>query len=546
MFERQPSAEPDEGRGFFDVLLKKVDEEKTEVRTALRAIDAQQQMATQEKEFVNYGSEQFARKRAAASKKRKARKNEDDSSDDAFATNDDMPINVSLKDPKRFDVYSAQKEARLEKLRRDQLEAEMQNLKPKPDITPYKFAKERVPMHQRNFNKEAQNKQLLLAEAKREAGSQQYRDCTFSPDLRRSVGEDSLERDRGKTVEELLEWKRERDGRMALLRMETVDKDANECTFKPKLNSKSKQIMSQYEQGTMPIKQSKKEYVEEFLKREKSDNFKPRINSKTHEILQKGYRPAAAQVKQLKPAYLLKQHEDDQNRQRSKSVRRSSRSASKDNHHLKSLTEQEIIERFRTEAHPSKPRKKLGSLYRRPVSSSRNLSSSANKAPGSPANIARNKSSSAIKIRNSSKSDNRGSVDALQTRPLGSSQVRVELASKKEFDRADKASRRPDTPRTVRRPQPAEHSSPSRSPDHRQITPGVKFAPSKQKPRDRSASKESVEARERVRRSKERMQESHRQKVDQLFYKDGSTSPPRSRPAGSPKPRLRSSSKRVK
>jgi len=557
MFEKQPSTDAGEDRNFLEILLKKVDEEKSEVRTALKTIDSQQQKPNKEKEFVNYGSQKFSRKKRAASKKRNG-KNNDDSSDDGFAANDDMPINVSLKDPKRFDVYSAQKEARLEKLRRDYQEAELQHLKSKPKISPYNFTKERVPVHQRDFNKEAESKQKLLEEIKRQNGKNQYEDCTFSPDLRKSAGEDSLERDRGKTVEELLEWKRERDGRMALLRMETVDKDANECTFKPKLNSKSKQIMSHYEPGTMPIKQSKKEFIEEFLKREKTDNFKPRINSKTYEILQKGYKPSTAQVKTLKPAYL---HKQEENQQRHQSKNRNSRSASKSIKHQKSITEQEIIERFRTEAHPNKPKKRLGLVNRRPVSSSKNFSGSARKAAGSPApdRFSRNKSSSAFKIPASNKSDNRRSVDLLQTRPLGNSLARIKLTTKIEFDKANRVfkqdPRQPETSRSARQPRPAENSSPSHTPDKKQANPTVSFSArqlpaakstDKNQLHRRSTSKESIEARERVKQNRERTAEHNRRKIEHLFYKDGSLSPPRSRPSGSPKPQKSASSRRIK
>ena len=555
MFENKPTTDSGDGRNFLEILLKKVDEEKSEVREAMKSIGMQPN-AKREKEYVNYGSQNFARKKRAASKKRKGKNNDDDSSDEAFLVNDDMPINVSLKDPKRFDVYSAQKEARLEKLRRDYQEAEMQNLKTKPEISPYKLTKERTPVHQRNYNKEAEAKQKMLEEIKRRNGTEKYKDCTFSPDIRKSVGDESLERDRGKTVEELLEWKKERDGRMALLRMETVDKDANECTFKPKLNPKSKQIMSQYETGTMPIKQSKKEYIEEFLKREKTDNFKPRINSKTHEILQNGYRPGTAQIKPLRPTYLLKQQEDDQQRQKSRGRNRSSRSASKSINLQKSLTEQEIIQKFRTEAHPSKSKKKFGLLSPRNVSSSRNLPNSAKKANGSPTpgKVSRNKSSSALKARGLSKTDNRRSVDMFQTRPLESSVVRVEMATKNDFERANKPFnqeiKRSNTSKSIRQSRPAENSSASQTPEKKSGKPAIKISarhlPANQSTRRRSASKDSVDARERVTRNKERTEDHTRRKIEHLFYKDGSSSPPRSRPSGSQKPQLSASSRRIK
>ena len=531
MFNIKSKKDEEYHDNFLDMVIRKDNAHKGEVRDCLRNIDSKLEREIKDKEVVSYAKPEEMNRRKEVIKKGRRKGSDDDFNTDGFITTEDMPINVNAKDPKRFEAYLAQREVRIEKLRRQYQEEENKNIKEKPDITPYELSKDRKPVYKRNYVEESEAKSKALEEARIKKMIDQHEEHTYSPDIKKKTGYDYVER--GKTVDELMEWKKERDGRMALQRMENIDKNAVDCTFKPKLNNKSKQIMSHYEAGTMPIKQSKKEFIEEFLKKEKNDNYKPRINSKTNEILQNGYKLNNVEVKQLKPAYLKNEMKESMSNKPSYR----SKSASKSPNLRIKITEQDIIQRFRYEADPNRIKKSNQDriLSKNKAKSVRNLGSSQyspNKKLSSTygskqyfKNINRIRSISQSNKKRSASKDKGARAETpkkknTSIRDLKKPIVEVNLrntesSSKREFDRIENAIKEDlKNSGRYRKMRQAENSTPSRSPERKEFDDRLWYL-----------------------KTKERNRENTKKRIEDIIYRDSqvSVSPPRSRESRTPK-----------
>lgn len=259
---------------------------------------------------------------------------------------------------KRLSDMSVEKQKRMEKRKLEQDQVELNEVKTKPDISPYNYKSlERVPLHMRDYNgyadkrAEDQKRSLLVKELKNKD------ECTFAPNINKKKSEQI----RAKTPIELIEWKKEKDNMLAMMRMEKVDINGSECTFKPSINEKSKRLMESknYNSGNgIPLRKSKKQYINDFVKKEQEDLFKPKINVSSKRITKAGYdKPAEIEVRQLK-------RKPVQNHPKSATF---SRNPSKDSSPIRyekqgnplQLTADEIIERYRKEAKPKKREKKV-------------------------------------------------------------------------------------------------------------------------------------------------------------------------------------------
>lgn len=256
---------------------------------------------------------------------------------------------------KRLSDKSLEKQEKLEMFRFQQEEKAAKEHQFKPKINEYDYKSlNRVPLHMRDYQNfgekrdEEQRKRLLMRQL------QDQDECTFKPNINKN------EHLRAKTPSELIEWKRERDNMMAMKRIENPDINGTECTFKPHINEKSKRITAEYNSGSgLPLRKSKKQYVDEYLKKEREDLFKPKVNVNSKNITKSGYdKPAEIEVKQLK-----KKIDTNLLSKSTAQSRRPSRDYSTDNHHfdehLTPLTAEEIIERYKREAKPQKKIQKI-------------------------------------------------------------------------------------------------------------------------------------------------------------------------------------------
>ena len=99
----------------------------------------------------------------------------------------------------------------------------------------------------------------------------------------------------------------------------------------------------------MPIKKGKREFIEEYMKREKQDLFKPKINQNARLITENGYNPSSPSnyLRPLSP----------RNASKSKSAKSASSNKPKSTVHKPKInsiqmTEDEIKQRYRNEAFP--------------------------------------------------------------------------------------------------------------------------------------------------------------------------------------------------
>lgn len=174
-------------------------------------------------------------------------------------------------------------------------------------------SKERIPLHMRNPLLDKQKKEMLKREQERKRAEDEMKECTFKPCLisqtshvataiqtqlakQDAIAPKEVCTNSSRGPETLLQWKKDRDRKIAEIQAQNIDKDIEDCTFKPKISENSKRILAQaFSNGNcttdsqMPIKLSKKDYVEEYLKKEKENMFKPKIGSKTNEIIDNGY-----------------------------------------------------------------------------------------------------------------------------------------------------------------------------------------------------------------------------------------------------------------
>ena len=243
----------------------------------------------------------------------------------------------------------AAKEANLKRLREHYQARDLAEVKDKPDIGYQSSERSRTPVHLRDGTEAFRKRdEIHYAELQRKK-SKELDGCTFSPEVngKNDRGEDKC----GRTAEGLIEWQKERDERVALLRMAVTDKGGENCTFKPQITEKSRKIVENQLNGGMPIKKGKREYIEEYIKKEKQDFFKPKINQNARMIAENGYNPASPRnyVKPLSP----------RNASRSKSVKSVSSAKPKPTIHKPKLnniqmTEDDIKQRYRKEAFPER------------------------------------------------------------------------------------------------------------------------------------------------------------------------------------------------
>lgn len=376
-----------EGRGVEteEDRLKRFEnyESRGEIRGALKTVDEKLKELEKRKEVVQYYGQL---KMPQTSKAGKQRDLETYDEYGAFTDFDggQEGRRVSTTGVPRFDRYLNDKKAKLSKLKKEQEMKEESEMKQVPTITKYDLPNDRVPVHKRDLAKKSESRRQLHEDGERKKRMREYEECTFSPDINRPRSKSKdFDRDEitGKSANELMDWKKERDSRVALLRLGTLREDDRQCTFRPELNGKSKKIMSRYENGGMPLKQSKKEFVEEFIKKEKEDLFKPKINMNSYDIVEKGYN---APVPKETPRKLKPKSEK---KPKSASKAKAAPTIHKNVTPRVGMTEELIKERYRTQAHPQL-------MHRHPSSISKSIKqlalSSRGLRPDSPSRAIRN------------------------------------------------------------------------------------------------------------------------------------------------------------
>lgn len=249
----------------------------------------------------------------------------------------------------RLGDRSLEKQEKLERLRLERDVQAAKELKHKPQITPYDYESlDRVPLHKRDYGNlaekktEEQKRNMLIKKLKEQD------ECTFSPNINKNKGENI----RAKTPSELMEWRRERDNMKAMKRIENPDIGGAECTFQPSINEKSKRLAMNHNSGDgIPLRRTKQQYIEEYIKKEKEELFKPKVNVTARKIVKTGYdKPAEIEVRQI----------NRRPRQQPSKSTIQKRNISRDtsSHRFDpegnpiSMTAEEIIERYRREAKP--------------------------------------------------------------------------------------------------------------------------------------------------------------------------------------------------
>ncbi len=318
---------------------------KYEVRETMKNIEERiQAELTNNAEVINYrGTPKVPISQQGYLKKKK--NDEEIEIADGFLP-DDEAYRGRKQSKDRFDVYLEQKEQRMRRLKQEYLAKEKAAMRDKPEIGDYDSEKPRTPIHLRDGGEILKKRQDAYQSNIQNKASQELDECTFSPELR---SKNKGEADNGRTAEALLEWKKERDERVALLRMAHTEHDTGDCTFQPQISEKSRKIMSSYNNGAMPIKKGKKEFVEEFMKREKQDLFKPKINQNARSIVENGYTiaPPRQEIKPLSPKKKLPSKSP-----RSTSIHKNKPTIHKPRQKLGEKTEDEIILKYRKEATP--------------------------------------------------------------------------------------------------------------------------------------------------------------------------------------------------
>ncbi|KAF0685655.1 Aste57867_22491 [Aphanomyces stellatus] len=136
----------------------------------------------------------------------------------------------------RLQESDKKKEERLEKLRKAKEEKLVQETTFRPAInenkklSPKQAAKDKVPFHERLFNKEQLQTQAVEREQKRMELEAQV--CTFKPEIK--DGPAGLER-RGSIFDRLYEEQKKKAEMLDLAEQEKLKKEMEECTFKPQV-----------------------------------------------------------------------------------------------------------------------------------------------------------------------------------------------------------------------------------------------------------------------------------------------------------------------
>lgn len=270
--------------------------------------------------------------------------NETNSPINQWAQGDDVPRVV-----KRLAEKAQLKEENLSKMRQEQERIRIKELTHKPEISEYDYISlNRVPLHKRNYNTfaEKRNEEFKRNTMLREI--QESESCTFAPNINKR----KMDTLRAKTPTELIDWKKEKDNTLALLRMEKADIQGHECTFQPKINEKSKRMVARHNGGDgIPLRRTKNQFIEEYLKKEREELFKPKINVSSKKIIRGGYeKPAEIEVKQLKRTV---RNKSAVNKKRTFSGDGEENSQN-DRRYMSGMTAEAIIERYRREARPKR------------------------------------------------------------------------------------------------------------------------------------------------------------------------------------------------